>query len=1651
MSAQRQVTKAETIEEVVAYLREKLPDEDIPLAEAFAREYYEGIAPEDLRERSVLDLYGSALSAFGFAIDRKDDEFKVRVFSPRLESHGWRSTHTVVEIVSDDMPFLVDSVTMELNRHDLMIHLIIHPVVQARRVDGRLVSVKPQDPPLEGYRAESVIHVEVDRETDPATLDRVKADIERVLADLRATVDDWQPMRAKLHQIIGELEAAPPPVDPEELSEATAFLRWMDENHFAFIGYRAYDLTDGRDGTEVRSVPGTGLGVLRHRGEGPERPSITQLTPDAAELARAPHVLVLTKANSRSTVHRPSYLDYVGIRRFDAGGKVVGEWRFIGLYTSVVYHDSPREIPVLRRRLRQVVSRAGFAPNSHNEKALLDVLETYPRDELLQTPSSELFDIAMGILHLKERQRVRLFVRQDPYGRFLSCLVFAPRDRYDTDTRKRIEHVLTTAFNGTVADFSVRLSESVLARVHLIIKVDAGNGGGYDRVGRLAVEDIAEVEARLVGATRTWSDDLKVALLEQLDEETGNHLLSIYGDAFPAGYREEFPARNAVYDIRRLEEVAADDEDAGPRMSLYHPIEAPPGVMRFKLFWGERPPLLSEILPLLEDMGLKVLDERPYDIWPEGRPVSWIHDFGLVLESEGTLDVEKVRERFQAAFARVWAGDAESDAFNKLVLGAGLDWREVAVLRAYAKYLRQAGTTFSQAYMERTMAGNPRIARLLVQLFKARLDPARASNRNGHADRADDMVEEIEEALEAVRNLDEDRILRSFLVMIRATLRTNYFQHDADGRPRDCLSFKLDPREIPLLPEPRPWAEIWVYSPRVEAVHLRGARVARGGIRWSDREEDFRTEVLGLMKAQMVKNAVIVPAGAKGGFVVKRPPLAAFGRDALMREVRLCYSTFMRGMLDLTDNYVTRSDPGAPGGRVAEVVPPADVVRHDGDDPYLVVAADKGTATFSDLANSIAGEYGFWLGDAFASGGSTGYDHKRMGITARGAWEGVRRHFREMGVDSQSEDFTVVGIGDMSGDVFGNGMLLSPHIRLVAAFNHQHVFIDPDPDAETGFAERKRLFDLPRSSWADYDPGKISAGGGVYDRSAKSIPVSDEARRALGLADGVRSLTPNELVRAILLAPVDLLFNGGIGTYVKSAAEVHADVGDRANDGVRVDGGELRARVVAEGGNLGLTQRGRIEYALAGGRVNTDFIDNSGGVDCSDHEVNIKILLDEVVASGDMTVKQRNELLAEMTDEVAALVLKDNARQAQSISISESQAPQLLDQHERLMRSLEKEGRLDRALEQLPDRKAIAERRSARKGLTRPEIAVLLAYTKMTLEADLVETDLPEDPYLWGELERYLPGPLRERFGDQLRTHRLRREIIVTHLTNSMVNRAGSSFVISMHDESGAEPADIARAYVVAREIYDLRELWNEAEALGERTSDGNWVHAHVVTAMLLDLRRQSKRATGWLLRNRRQPLDVAAEVKRFGPGVAAIGANLPKLLVGAERDHLDRRVDRLVAQDVPESLALRIAAAGPMLAAMDIVEVATQSGRLVEEVAAVYFSLASRLEADWLRRSIVALGVDSHWQELARASLRDDLEVQLRGLTAAALAIDPDGSDDPEALVEAWLEANRVPVRRSLATLADLRGSETVDLAMLSVGLRELRNLVQTSASRPA
>ncbi|WP_256105213.1 NAD-glutamate dehydrogenase [Streptomyces sp. ODS05-4] len=1607
------------------------PDRDTVLA--YLQRYYLHTAPEDLADRDPVDVFGAALSHFRLAENRPQGTANVRVHTPTVEENGWTCSHSVVEVVTDDMPFLVDSVTNELSRQGRGIHVVVHPQVFVRRdLTGRLIEVLTDRAAAAEHHdalTESWIHVEIDRETDRADLKQITGDLLRVLSDVRETVEDWEKMRDSALRIAEALPEEPtaPEVTGTEVEEARELLRWLAADHFTFLGYREYDLT-GEDA--LTAVPGTGLGILRSDPQHaedeahPVSPSFNRLPADARAKAREHRLLVLTKANSRSTVHRPSYLDYVGVKKFDADGNVVGERRFLGLFSSAAYTESVRRVPVIRRKVAEVLEAAGFSPNSHDGRDLLQILETYPRDELFQTPADKLREIVTSVLYLQERRRLRLYLRQDEYGRYYSALVYLPRDRYTTGVRLRIIDILKEELGGTSVDFTAWNTESILSRIHFVVRVPQGT-----ELAALTDADAERIEARLVEAARSWSDGFGEALNAEFGEERAAELLRRYAGAFPEGYKADHPPRAAVSDLAHLEQLVGDDGAKKEfALSLYEAVGSAPGERRFKIYKTGPQISLSAVLPVLNRLGVEVVDERPYELRCADRTKAWIYDFGLRLPEgavgNGDYLADDARERFQEAFAATWTGRAENDDFNQLVLAAGLHWRQAMVLRAYAKYLRQAGATFSQDYMEDTLRHNVHTTRLLVSLFEARMSPGRQS---AGTELTDGLLEELDGALDQVASLDEDRILRSFLTVIKATLRTNFFQKAQDGEPHAYVSMKFDPQAIPDLPAPRPAFEIWVYSPRVEGVHLRFGKVARGGLRWSDRREDFRTEILGLVKAQMVKNTVIVPVGAKGGFVAKQLPDPAADRDAWLAEGVASYKTFISALLDVTDNLVA-----------GEVVPPADVVRHDEDDTYLVVAADKGTATFSDIANEVAVAYGFWLGDAFASGGSAGYDHKGMGITARGAWESVKRHFRELGHDTQSEDFTVVGVGDMSGDVFGNGMLLSEHIRLVAAFDHRHIFIDPTPDAATSYAERRRLFELPRSSWADYDATLLSPGGGIHPRSAKSIPVNAHLRTALGIAEGVTKMTPADLMRAILSAPVDLLWNGGIGTYVKAASESHADVGDKANDAIRVNGEDLRVKVVGEGGNLGLTQLGRIEFAHAGGRVNTDAIDNSAGVDTSDHEVNIKILLNALVTDGDMTVKQRNRILAEMTDEVGSLVLRNNYAQNTALANAVAQSPSLLHAHQRFMRRLGREGRLDRALEFLPNDRQIRELLNGGKGLSQPELAVLLAYTKITIAEELVHTGLPDDPYLTQLLHAYFPTRLREEFGDQIDAHALRREIITTVLVNDTVNTGGSTFLHRLREETGASMEEIVRAHTAARVIFGLGEVWDAVEGLDNR------VAAEVQTRVRLHSRRLVERGTRWLLGNRPQPLQLAETISFFAERVEQVWAKLPQLLRGADQEWYEGIVAELTGAGVPEELALRVAGFSSAFPTLDIVAIADRTGKDPLAVAEVYYDLADRLSITQLMDRIIELPRSDRWQSMARASIREDLYAAHAALTAEVLAAG-NGTSTPEERFDAWERKNAALLGRARSTLEEIQSSDTFDLANLSVAMRTMRTLLRT------
>ncbi|AGZ45681.1 NAD-glutamate dehydrogenase [Actinoplanes friuliensis] len=1580
---------------------------------------------EELVGYTAAEMHAAAVAHRELAATRLPGQLRLDISAPdQLEPH------TVISIVTDDMPFLVDSVTALLTAHQLDVHLLVHPLIVVRRREtGELgqveADVEPDDA-IDGDLVESWIRVEIDPVRKAEAREQLSQELCRVLTDVRDAVDDWPRMRQRAVVIADELAAARGsdrklPVPDKDVTDSIELLKWLAHDHFTFLGYREYHL----DGDVLNAVPGSGLGILRGDNSTPRK--LSSMAPEAHQRALEKRLLVITKANSRATVHRSAYLDYIGVKVFNESGEVVGERRFLGLFSSSAYRTSVRELPVVRRKVMEVLDRSGLSPRGHSGKDLLQILETYPRDELFQIKTDDLYEAVVGVLRMAGRRQLRLFLRRDGYGRFISCLIYLPRDRFTTANRQSMQEILLRELNGIGVDYTTRVTERMLARVHFIVRTDPA-----DPPGAVDPNTLAEL---LADATRMWDDDFSLVLERKLGEEPAKDLFHRYSIGFPDSYKDGHTPYEAVQDIAKLELL---EETGQLEMHLYRKrhvnregcAEPDDADVRFKVFRYGEPMMLSAVLPVLHSLGAQVVDERPYEVRrPDG--TVYLYDFGL-LPPASHRELSEVRPQVENAFAAAWRGEAEVDGFNELVLRAGLTWRQVVVLRAYAKYQRQTGNVFSQRYVESTFIAYPEIAGLLVQLFEVRFSPRLELVEEERERRGADLAEQITTLLDDVDSLDQDRILRSYLTLIQATLRTSFFQRGADSRPKSYVAFKLDPQAIPDLPAPRPKYEIFVYSPRFEGVHLRFGAVARGGLRWSDRREDFRTEVLGLVKAQMVKNAVIVPVGAKGGFVLKQKP---GDRD----EAVACYRLFIGALLDVTDNIHS-----------GKIVPPVDVVRHDSDDPYLVVAADKGTATFSDIANEISVSKDFWLGDAFASGGSAGYDHKKMGITARGAWESVKKHFRDLGTDTQSQDFTVVGVGDMSGDVFGNGMLLSEHIRLVAAFDHRHIFLDPEPDAATSYAERRRLFDLPRSSWADYDAALISAGGGVYPRTAKSIPVSPQVRAALGLGDAT-AVSPADLMRAILTAPVDLLWNGGIGTYVKATAETHADVGDKTNDPIRVNGAQVRAKVVGEGGNLGLTQRGRIEYARTGGpqdetgtghggRIFTDFIDNTAGVDCSDHEVNIKILLGGAVTDGEMTVPARDELLAAMTDEVAALVLRDNYEQATALGNARSQAHSLLPVHRRMLITLEQSGQLNRELEALPTDKELAARYDAGEGLTAPEFAVLLAYVKISLERQVLADVLVDEEWTNGVLARYFPTPLRERFGARMAGHRLRREIISTALVNEVVNRGGTSFVFRAMEESGASAADVIRAYVVIRDVYGLPDLWAAAEKL-----DNN-VPTPAQTLVYLETRRLLDRAVRWLVSNRRSPIDVAGEIARLRPGVDALLQQLPTVVIGKERSSLENHIEMLAERGIPEGLAESVSRVVYSFGLLDILETAAATDHAPTEVAKVYFVISERFQIDVLLSHISRLPRGDRWQTLARMALRYDLYAALAGLTAEVLQ-STSAEATPEDRVSEWEQVNAASMARAGNAMGNVEESPA-DLAALSVLLRQIRTLVKTSAA---
>jgi len=1576
---------------------------------AFFTSLYRGAPPEDVTRYDAQSLADLARIAFENFARRKPGHTLVSLHEFSATVDGVARKESVLVAVNDDMPFLFDSLIAEVTAQSARILALFHPVIPASH-DAKVATTR-----------QSVIVLVLDHIADEAHKKNLVEGPKSVFAQVGLVVRDWRKMVAHLKETVAALKQHPPQISAEELAESVAFLEWLGNNHFTFLGCRDYAYTEN-DGGRLEPVAEAGLGVLsdtaaRVVARGEDRGS---LTPEVRAFLTQPEPLIITKSNERSLVHRRVHMDYVGVKIFDGKGRLTGERRFVGLFTSGAYSRRPGDIPLLRLKVEHVKKRAGLVPDSHDGKALSHILDSFPRDELFQVSHDELFATAQGILRLGERPKVRVFLRYDQFDRFVSVLVYVPRDRYDTDARERIHAILARAFDGRASAATPTIDESNLARVHYIV--------GRKEGSRPAV-DVYALETEIRGAIRTWEDGFAAALMRAHGETQGQRLFHRDRDAFPARYQDAYSPEEAVRDLGELDGLMRARGGLSVKARAYRHADDAHGALRLKLYvLGDVLPL-SASLPVFENLGFRVIAEDSYPLTLKSSADkdcgAAVLDFLMVRADEGPADLAKIKKRLEDAFHAVVAGDAESDGFNKLVIAGSLGWRDVAILRTVAKYLRQAGLSFSQDYLEQTLARNPDIASHIVELFHARNDPKLSvADRET---RSKTVRERIDAALNDVTSLDDDRIVRRMRNVIDCVLRTNFHQMGENGAHLPYIAIKLDSRKLDELPAPRPLFEIFVYSPQVEGVHLRFGKVARGGIRWSDRREDFRTEVLGLVKAQQVKNAVIVPVGAKGGFYPKQLPVNAT-RDDVQAAGIAAYKTFIGALLDITDNI----------HHDGSIVPPANVVRHDDDDPYLVVAADKGTATFSDIANGIAEARGFWLGDAFASGGSHGYDHKKMGITARGAWETVKRHFREMGRDIQSQPFTAIGVGDMSGDVFGNGMLLSKETRLLAAFDHRHIFIDPTPDPAASWAERKRMFDLPRSSWADYDKSLISKGGGVYPRAAKEIVLSPEVKQLTGL--NFAKAAPNDVVKALMKAEIDLLWFGGIGTFIKSAAQTNLDVGDRANDAVRVDGRDVRAKVIGEGANLGLTQFGRVEYALRGGRLNTDAIDNSAGVDTSDHEVNLKILFSGPMRRGEITQDVRDAILTEMTDDVGRHVLKDNYDQSLALSVARARGPLDLDSQCRYIRDLERRGKLDRAVEYLPDDESLRKRAQDGQGMTRPELAVLLAYAKLDLGAEILASDLPDAPFFTSELAGYFPPLAAKKFPRELETHRLRREIVTDALANRIVNLAGPVFVHRMKEISSASAARVSRAFVMAEGAFELSALKSRIDALDLK------VPADVQTRMYGDICELLRRLGLWFLVNIPAAADLGETIERYREGVDSLRGTFSTLISEYEAHDTESRIAAARDAGAPQDVADDVAVLPLLGAAPEIVQLAHARNLPIDLVAGAYFAMGAAVGVDRLRGLASRIAGGEHWDRLAVRRIVDDLFAGQRALTAQALSslesnIEGGRAEGAQA-VKAWTEQHADTLERTRSFLMELERTGDLSIAKLTLANSQIHEL---------
>ncbi len=1597
-----------------------LPSKATATMKEFAEVFLAKIPEEDLKQIEPVVLAKTIESHWSLFKDKDDNKPRVRIYTPTQDKDGWTAGRTIIDIVQDDMAFLIDSIVAEIVRHGQLIQMLVHPTMNAEfTAKGTVKGFKADYEP--GLRRYSMSHVELRGTISEAQADELRMGLLQIIEDVANATRDWLPMKDMLREAQRQLSNAPAKFDDFLIEEYQAFLEYLYDNNFTLLGYREYKFVEKNGKIVSDTAKKKSLGLLRDE----VMPVYLNdarhcLSEPQQKLRRGQPPLTISKVNRRSTVHRRVPMDAVAIKTFDKSGKVTGEMLFVGLFTSVTYSRSVSDIPFLRVKIQNVINRTQFVPGSHDRRALRHILEKYPRDEVLQISEDLLYDHATSILRLQERPRIALYTRTDPFGRYISCLVYVPRDRYETRLRLKLQNILEQELGGQCTNYQVTQDDSPLARVIYLIDTN--------HLNEPPKYDAAKIEHKLEEAGRLWAELLRDSLeSHHVERAQLGQMVHKYGNAFPVAYQEEYEPKQAVHDIRKIEEALKTGKIA---VDLYRPNNCPDSRVQFKIYSSGKPVTLSDILPMLERMGFRVISELPFEVEPaHARESVWIHDFVMERHSNSMMpDIKSMKDVFEEAFAKIWYGEMENDGLNRLVLRAKMSWRDITILRTYLRYLRQVGLHYSREFIENTLADNPKITASIVNLFKSLFDPNLKGENEIHAA---GYAVEIDHAMEGVDSLDQDKVLRSLTAVVNATLRTNFFQMDKDGNPKSYISIKLDSKKIDELPEPRPFREIWVYSPRTEGIHLRMDQISRGGLRWSDRHEDFRTEVLGLMKAQQVKNSVIVPMGAKGGFVVKQPP-ATGGRPAYLAEGIECYKIFIRGLLDITDNQVGE-----------KIVQRENVIRRDGDDPYLVVAADKGTATFSDIANAISLEYGHWLGDAFASGGSAGYDHKKMGITARGAWESVKRHFRELNHNTQTQEFDVVGVGDMGGDVFGNGMLLSEKIRLVGAFNHLHIFCDPDPDIKATFKERQRLFNEVKG-WDEYNQKLLSKGGKIFNRSEKSLQLTPEIQKRFDIARD--RVTPNELIQAILRSRVDLLWVGGIGTYIKATKETHAEVGDKSNDALRINANEVRAKVMGEGANLAITQKGRIEYAMNGGRLNADFIDNSGGVDSSDHEVNIKILMNAVMRNknNNMDIKKRDKLLASLTEEVGDLVLRNNYQQSQAISLMELQAPDMLPEHAALITELERKTGLNRPLENLPDDEEIQHRLKVGHGLTRPELAILQAHAKIAFTWDLLGSDIPNSKAMEGRLHRYFPVKLAQNYSKEILGHRLKREIICTTLASSLINRMGPTFVRECLAKGNATPEDVAKAYIIVREAFGLRDLWREIESLD------NKVPAIVQLKAFREIAHMTERTVAWLLARQGQELDINKDIAAYEKGIEILRKNFESVVTPGLLWTIQQNSKANAANGLPERLSHDIALMPLLGSACDIIRIAQTQKADLPLIAKIYFELGEHFHLDWMRTQASYIPANDQWSIEALDGVVDSLYSAQAGLTVkilkdmgSELSGKKKGTGKAnDNIVPRWIETHGAQALVVEPIFTDMRKATTVDLPMLIIAEQKLRGL---------